>query len=205
KKESTVYERLLRYELNEPLTFIEGHFKRKPEMIAYPYGVYDPAILKATQEAGYKLAFTVNPGPNDRTVPHLMLKRNLILYPISHEKFAEIFNEKVLHLVSLSPGDGQEINGFRPVISARIADEIDPRSLRLQLGNHVMRVKYDPKTHLISHPVGADLKQGGHIFCLTAKDMNGQKRVYNWYFRVKYKHSKNNETQKESADENSQN
>lgn len=194
KKDVAEFQKLLNYEITEPLSFIETRFKHKPEWLAYPYGVYDPAILKAVHETGYKLAFSVNPGPNDRTVPPLMLKRDLVLYPISHEGFARIFQEKVLHMKNLTPGDGDLIKSQKPLITAQILDEVVPRSIQLQIGNHIMRVQYDPRTHVFRRQVGVPLAQGGHMLTARAKDVKGVSRVYNWYFRIKYKKSeKNNE------------
>jgi peptidoglycan/xylan/chitin deacetylase (PgdA/CDA1 family) len=181
------YQKLLDFELSEPLTFIQSNFSRKPELIAYPYGVYDPAILQTTRAQGYKLAFTVNPGPNDHTVDPLKLRRELVLYPISHERFARFFTDKVLHMKGLSPGDGDVIDTQKPVIRAQIVDDVVPCSIRLQSGNRILRVQYDPQTRLLTHPVGEELTQGGHILTLRATDVKGASRVYNWYFRIKHK------------------
>ncbi len=199
------YKKILEFELSEPLTFIQANFKRKSELIAYPYGVYDPAILATTHEMGYKLAFTVNPGPNDRTIEPLKLKRELILYPISHEKFASLFTDKVLHMKGLFPADGEVIDSQKPVIKAQIVDDVVPNSVRLKLGNHIMRVHYDPKTHLLTHQVGAELAQGGHILTLQATDLKGISRVYNWYFRIKHKKYESEEKDKRIGVENAQN
>jgi peptidoglycan/xylan/chitin deacetylase (PgdA/CDA1 family) len=179
-------QKLWTFELSQPLTFIETRFNHKPDWLAYPYGVYDPGILKTVEAEGYKLAFTVNPGPNDRTLQPLMLKRNLVLYPISHERFAKIFKDKVLHLKKLSPGDGDLIDSQKPVITAQILDDIVPKSVKLQIGNHVMKVQFDPQTHVFTHSVGDSLPRGGHILTAMATDKDGNNRVYNWYFRIKH-------------------
>ncbi len=186
KLDDAAAQKLWTYELSEPLTFIGKRFKENPDWLAYPYGVYDPGILKIVQDLGYKLAFTVNPGPNDRTVPPLMLKRNLILYPISHERFAGIFKDKVLHLKNFSPADGDLIDSQEPVITGQILDDVMPKSVQLQIGNHVLKAQYDPQTHIFRHSVGAPLPRGGHILTARATDKNGRTRVYNWYFRIKH-------------------
>ena len=199
------YQKLLEFELSEPLTFIQSNFKRRPELIAYPYGVYDPAILKTTHEEGYKLAFTVNPGPNDHTVDPLKLRRELVLYPISHERFAKFFTDKVLHMTGLSPADGDVIDTQKPVITAQIGDDVVPRSIRLQSGNRILRVQYDPKTRLLTHRVDEELTQGGHILTLRATDVKGVSRVYNWYFRIRHKRYEKMETDSGIGIENAPN
>lgn len=186
KRDRAAYERLLQAEYGNPLAFIEGKFGHRPQMLAYPYGVYNPAILKAVRAAGYKLAFTVNPGPNDRTVDPLKLKRNLVLYPISHGHFTDIFKDRVLHLKGLVPGDGDVIDTTRPLIQAEIRDPVVPRSVRLQLGNRVLAVRFNPRTGGFRHQVTEPLAQGGHILTLKARDVKGVDRVYNWYFRIKH-------------------
>ena len=200
KKDPDEGGKLLTDELTEPLTFIETRFKRKPQWLAYPYGVYDPSVLKAVQDAGYQLAFTVNPGPNDRTVPPLMLKRNLVLYPISHERFARIFTDKVLHLKNLTPGDGALIDSPKPVISGKIEDEIIPKSVKVHIGNQVLKAQYNPKTHLFRHVLTSPLKRGGHIFEVQAKDKEGNTYVYDWYFRIKHVLDEKNKTADEGGD-----
>ena len=200
KRDPEGAKKLLTDELSEPLTFIETRFKRKPQWLAYPYGVYDPAVLKAVEDAGYQLAFTVNPGPNDRTVPPLMLKRNLVLYPISHERFARIFTDKVLHLKKLTPADGALIDSPKPVISGKIEDEILPKSVKVQIGNQILKAQYNPKTHLFRHVLTTPLKRGGHIFAVQAKDKDGNTYVYNWYFRIKHTKDEKNKTGDEGGD-----
>ncbi|HVZ80477.1 MAG TPA: polysaccharide deacetylase family protein [bacterium] len=200
KKGEAAFAKILWNELTEPLTYISTRFGRKPQWLAYPFGVYDPVILEATKKAGYQLAFTVNPGPNDRTIPPLLLKRNLVLWPFGREAFQRIFRDKVLHCEDLAPGDGASIDAVRPVISAKITDDVDPKSVRLQIGAHVMKLRYDPGTGAYSHAIKADLTQGGHIFCLSAVDRQGQHRVLNWYFRIKHKKLAHHPGRKGAAD-----
>jgi peptidoglycan/xylan/chitin deacetylase (PgdA/CDA1 family) len=191
------FKQLVEDEFGEPVTYIESNFGHKPTALAYPYGVYDPLILKKAKDAGYVLAFTVNPGPNDRTVPPLKLRRNLILYPISHASFEKIFADKVLHLERAYPGDGQVIKEDKPTVTALIKDEVEPKSIKLLLGNQKLTPQYDPVTREIRHRLKSPLKAGGHMLTLEAKDKAGQPRVYTWYFRIKHKNLEKKETGEE--------
>jgi peptidoglycan/xylan/chitin deacetylase (PgdA/CDA1 family) len=47
--------------------------------LAYPYGAYDPAVLALSQEAGYKLGFSVKNGGNPFFSDPLTIKRDQIL------------------------------------------------------------------------------------------------------------------------------
>jgi peptidoglycan/xylan/chitin deacetylase (PgdA/CDA1 family) len=185
KKTGRSYAQLLESELDEPLTYIQDKYGHRPTMIAYPYGVYSPQILAQTSRSGYGLAFTVNPGPNDHTVNPLKLRRNLVLYPISHRKFAQMFEDQVLHLEGLSPGDGQEIATDKPLVTARVLDDIDPKSLRFTSGDIRMRIAYDPSTRTFRHQFQQPLKGLGHMMTLSATGLDGKSRVYTWYFRIK--------------------
>ncbi|GEM_PF-1823554 len=177
---------LLDRELSDPLEYIEKEFDYTPTTLAYPYGVYDDRIIQETEKLNYQLAFTVNPGPNDRTVPPLKLKRDLILNPISHEAFAALFETKVLHLDKITPGDGEIIKSHKPLISMIIQDDIDYKTIKLFIGTAPVSYHYEPRTHTLKHQLYQNLKSGGHFVIVQAKDKNGQQRSYTWYFRIKH-------------------
>lgn len=186
KKKAADFSVLLTRELSDPLDYIEKEFDYTPTTLAYPYGVYDDKIVQETQKLNYQLAFTVNPGPNDRTVPPLKLKRDLILNPISHETFAALFETKVLHLDKISPGDGEIIKSHKPLISMIIQDDIDYKTIKLFIGTAAVSYHYEPQTHMLKHQLYENLKSGGHFVIVQAKDKQGQQRSYTWYFRIKH-------------------
>ena len=186
KKSVKNFTDLLENELSEPVDYIQKEFGYKATTLAYPYGVYDETIIRETRRQNYQLAFTVNPGPNDRTVPPLMLKRDLILNPISHESFAALFKTKVLHLDKMMPGDGEFIKNHRPLISMIIKDDIDYKTIKLFIGTARVSYSYDPRSQELKHQLHRALKSGGHFVMVEAKDRSGQKRNYTWYFRIKH-------------------
>ncbi len=186
KKTAKDFSVLLPLELSDPVTYIQKEFGVTPTTLAYPYGVYNDVIVNETQRENYQLAFTVNPGPNDRTVPALKLKRDLILNPMSHETFASLFESRVLHLDKIQPGDGEFITTRKPLISMILKDDIDYKSIRLFLGTAAITYRYNPQTHELKHQFNKDLKSGGHFVAVEAKDFNGVKRNYTWYFRIKH-------------------
>jgi peptidoglycan/xylan/chitin deacetylase (PgdA/CDA1 family) len=195
KRGRKAFRDLLTRELSDPLGFIKEKYGRQATVLAYPYGVYDEEVLQQTEKLGYQLAFTVNPGPNDRSVPPLKLKRNLIQFPESHKSFERIFTEKVLHLGRFFPGDGEFITDKRPRITAEIKDDVVPKTVQLRLGERVLPVHYDPKSRRLWHQPAGELKPGGHMLILTARDSRGIPRTYSWYFRLK--HRKWNKFEKE--------
>ncbi len=180
------FDSLLQEELGTPVSFIKDHFDYTTNVLAYPYGDYNDDIAAKTQAMGYKLAFGVCPGPNDRTVPPLKLHRNLMLYPVKHESFKEIFEYKVLHLSDMFPEDGQWISDHKPAIKVKILDNVVPASVSLGFDSHPADFKYDPATKLLTHLSGEKLSSGGHILTVKAEDAQGQKLTYSWFFRIKH-------------------
>ncbi|HJT24290.1 MAG TPA: hypothetical protein VJ873_06915, partial [bacterium] len=108
--------------------------------------------------------------------------------------------DKVLHLKGLTPGDGDLIDSQKPVITAQILDDVVPKSVKLQIGNHFMKVQYDPKTGVFKHQLTALLARGGHILTAQATDKEGNTRVYNWYFRIRHPKTGENPADKEAED-----
>lgn len=187
KKQPAEFAKLLTEELSVPVSFIRDKFGYTATTLAYPYGVYNDDIIAETKRQNYQLAFTVNAGPNDRTVPPLMLKRDLVLNPCSHEAFAALFQPKVLHLAQVQPADGQFILSHEPMISMVIKDAIDYKTIKLSVGTKPIPYHYNPITHVLSHQMKAPLKSGGHFLTVEATDLNGQDRIYTWYFRIKHR------------------
>jgi peptidoglycan/xylan/chitin deacetylase (PgdA/CDA1 family) len=189
RKGAKDYPKLLDQELKEPLEKIKGWFRKEASWLAYPFGVYTPQVLQSVQEAGYRFAFTVNPGPNDRTVPALRLKRNLILYPFKRTAFQGLFGTQVLHLSGESPGDGALV-GEMPEVSGVLLDEVDPDSLVVALDQKPLKTAYDPATKKFHHKPGTAWRKGGHMLSVKATDRTGKKRENTWYFRVEPKKEK---------------
>ncbi len=180
------FEALLTKELSVPVSFIKDHFGYTSNVLAYPYGDYNDHLVDKTRAMGYQLAFGVCPGPNDRTVPPLKLHRNLILFPVKHPSFEEIFENQVLHLSEMFPGDGQVITDHKPKVSVKIMDSVVPASVDLGLDNRALSYTYDPVTRVLTHRGGQKMGSGGHSLTVTAEDAQGHKYVYSWFFRIKH-------------------
>ncbi|MGH7739700.1 MAG: polysaccharide deacetylase family protein [bacterium] len=175
----------VRHELGYPVTFLQDQFGQKPELLAYPYGVYNAEVLKQTAEL-YQLAFTVNEGPNDRTVDPYKLRRDLVLGDTTKRQFESMFGDRVLHIAHALPGDGQVIQSRKPLISIQITDPIMAKSVVLRLESRRLKIHYDPKTRLVTYQVEDPIWRGGHQLTLRAKDTQGTVRMYSWYFRVQH-------------------
>lgn len=54
---------------------LQALFGETADYLAYPYGHYDDRVLRATQMAGYRAAFSVQPGFNRRDIDHFCIRR----------------------------------------------------------------------------------------------------------------------------------
>ena len=169
--------------------FLRDRFKATVEGFAYPYGVFNDDVLGQVKAAGYKLGFTVNPGTNDRTTEPLLLHRELVTIGTKPGRFASFFEPKVLHLEGLIPRDGSVLDDLKPVVEAKILDDLDPKTLTLRFGDEVMKgLEYDPAAKTFRYAVKVPLARGGHMLTLTAKDRQGRPRSVSAYFRIKKIH-----------------
>lgn len=183
------YAEEVKREVGGSRAFLMERFKTPVEAFAYPYGVFNDEIMEAVKAAGYKLAFTVNPGTNDATIDPLEIRRELVTIGTKHERFASFFGPKVLHLEGLTPRDGAVLDDLKPVVEAKILDDLDPKTLTLRFGDEVMKgLKFDPITKAFRYPVRVPLVRGGHMLTLTAKDRQGRPRSISAYFRIKKIH-----------------
>ena len=174
-------------ELHDSAKSLEARLGVRPDALAYPYGVYTKGAMEEARRVGYRLAFSINPGSNDRTIHPMLLRRHLITYFTRRDLFAKIFESKVLHLEQLQPADGGIVWVGKPVISAVFRDDVDPKSVSLQIGQRPLPCKYDATTRRLTKPMLFALKRGGHQVTLTARERSGIQRVYSWYFRVERK------------------
>jgi peptidoglycan/xylan/chitin deacetylase (PgdA/CDA1 family) len=52
----------LAHELTAPLEWLRARFRRVVDCLAYPYGLFSPAVARAAQDAGYELSLRVDGG-----------------------------------------------------------------------------------------------------------------------------------------------
>jgi peptidoglycan/xylan/chitin deacetylase (PgdA/CDA1 family) len=175
----------LKDEMEVSRDYLRDKLKSDPQALAYPYGVYNYEAVEAARKAGYHMAFTVNPGPNDASTEPFHLHRYLVVHGTSHKKFASFFDSKVLHVGKVEPADGELIKTRKPVFSAKILDDVDPASVRMFLGEKPLKgPQYDPATGKLVRALRILLPHGGHLVTITAVDRKGVQRSFSWYFRI---------------------
>lgn len=60
------------------------------DVFAYPFGLYDARNMDVLRQAGFKLAFTTEPGRNALDSDPLRLRRNVVPYVMDMERFKQI-------------------------------------------------------------------------------------------------------------------
>jgi peptidoglycan/xylan/chitin deacetylase (PgdA/CDA1 family) len=93
------YARRMKAELESPQALFRRHLGRASDVLAYPYGYSDEALLEKAKEVGYVAAFTVRREGNPSFVASLRANRSQIYSEMSLEDFArnlEVFHEEDL-------------------------------------------------------------------------------------------------------------
>jgi peptidoglycan/xylan/chitin deacetylase (PgdA/CDA1 family) len=186
KRTPADFKQLVHREIFYPIGFLKQKFGQAPVVLAYPYGVYNDVELAEVKQL-YQMAFTVNAGPNDRSVDPYKLRRYLVLASTTRPQFMKMFGDRVLHIANAGPGDGESLWSRKPLITIRILDEVDPQSIVLNLESRKLKTTYDPKLRLVRYRVEEPLRMGGHQLTLRAKDVQGNTRVFSWYFRIRHR------------------
>ena len=95
----TEFDRRMQAELAVPRDLFKRQLGQAPDMLAYPYGRWDPDVLRQVKATGYIAAFTVRRQANTAFVPPLSIHRSQIYADMSLEEFAKnltIFQEENL-------------------------------------------------------------------------------------------------------------
>jgi peptidoglycan/xylan/chitin deacetylase (PgdA/CDA1 family) len=82
------YARRLQAELAEPLAHFRRHLGRGSEILAFPYGKWDPDVIEAAKRHGYVAGFSVRRQGNPSFVPPLAAHRSQVYSEMSLEDFA---------------------------------------------------------------------------------------------------------------------
>jgi len=79
-------------ELADPPRLFQRQLGRGPQLLAYPYGRVDDALLARVREHGYTAAFTVRRESNPSFVRRLRINRSQIYSEMTLEQFAKNLN-----------------------------------------------------------------------------------------------------------------
>ncbi|HUP64904.1 MAG TPA: polysaccharide deacetylase family protein [Thermoanaerobaculia bacterium] len=178
----------LRAELLESKGILEEKTGKPVRFLAYPYGDYNQAVVKATEEAGYDAGLTCNFGAVSRDSNPFRMNRFVIYQNTSFATFRKHLGVGDLRLSETTPARGGTFEPSSPVISARIADfeSLDPESVQLSiLGLNRTPFSYDPRDGTISLVVRDPLPGGRYQVAIWGFDRDtGKRKEALWSFTL---------------------
>ncbi|PJZ70960.1 polysaccharide deacetylase [Leptospira perolatii] len=88
----TMHRSEIRNQLRNSKAILEAKTGWKVKDLAYPFGLYDTRVIEEAKSAGYRMAFTVNPGKNIPGSPAYTLHRSLVSWGQSQSKYSSILS-----------------------------------------------------------------------------------------------------------------
>jgi peptidoglycan/xylan/chitin deacetylase (PgdA/CDA1 family) len=144
---------------------LEEKLGAPPVALAYPYGNYDAAGMRACQAAGYRLAFSIDPGPLDRQSSPWNLPRTMVVKGTSERAFRRFLATEPLHLSQLEPPVGERLAGRAYRLTGRVGDPDALSSLGVEAGKQT-RLQVDPATSRLT--LTTTLRRGANLVRLTS-------------------------------------
>ncbi len=196
-------------ELKDSKTFLEENLGIEVAEFAYPYGIFDDAVMETVLQVGYEAAVTVNNqkvtwdspmgklgryivhGENDTNFKYATSFRGR--GDVTSNKFvgADATNEEGKPLIVLKPEPNETIRERRPVIEADLSGlgDVDPESVSLSVGGiGVVPAVYDPDSHLLFYHMPYRLRKEDCQVTLKFRHTGGESdEVVNWSFKVDLK------------------
>lgn len=140
-----------RTQLVDSKAVIDEHTDGACIAVAYPYGLYDGTVMELAQEAGYRLAFSIDRGPADWTDDRWRLPRQMVVNGNSLRTFRNWLTQSKLHLRDVRPAIGERLDTTTPTITAVVADEDVPLDgIEISRDGNPMSYDSDPETRTIT-------------------------------------------------------
>lgn len=193
-------------ELKDSREFLEQNLKIKCTSFAYPFGIFDDAIMETGLQIGYESLVTVNgqkvtwDSPNGklgRYIIHGDSDTNFKLATsfrgrgdVSANKFllADAKNDKGEQLVQLTPKPDSEIPNRMPVIEADLSKigTVVPESIKLRIaGVGTVPATYDPATMKVRYEFHYRLRREECAVSLSFQRNTAQPaEVVTWRFKI---------------------
>jgi peptidoglycan/xylan/chitin deacetylase (PgdA/CDA1 family) len=198
-------------ELKDSREFLEQNLKIKCTSFAYPFGIFDEAVMETGLQIGYESLVTVNGQKVTWDTPNGKLGRYIIhgdsdtnfklatsfrgRGDVGSNKFlvADAKNDKGEQLIDLSPKPDEVTADRMPVITAGLKKigTIVPESIKLRVaGLGSVPATYDPVTMTVRYPFPYKLR---HEECAVSlsfqRDATQPAEVVSWRFKIDLKAS----------------
>lgn len=150
----------MRREIEDSATTLTQKLGKAPVALAYPYGNYDSFAMRACREAGYRTAFSIDPGAIDNQSNVWALPRKMIVNGTSLKTFERALTTEPLHLTGLQPEIGLRYGSKSYKLQAQVADPDALDTLGAEAGKHT-QVKLDRPTSGLT--VTSTLNKGANL------------------------------------------
>jgi peptidoglycan/xylan/chitin deacetylase (PgdA/CDA1 family) len=198
-------------ELKDSREFLEQNLKIKCTSFAYPFGIFDEAVMETGLQIGYESLVTVNGQKVTWDTPNGKLGRYIIhgdsdtnfklatsfrgRGDVGSNKFlvADAKNDKGEQLIDLSPKPDEVTSNRMPVITAGLKKigTVVPESIKLRVaGLGTVPATYDPATMTVSYPFPYKLRHEECALSLSfQRDAAQPAEVVSWRFKIDLKAS----------------
>lgn len=200
------YQQWILTELKDSRDFLEQNLKIKCTSFAYPFGIFDDAIMETGLQIGYESLVTVNGqkvtwdslnGKLGRYIVHGDSDTNFKLATsfrgrgdVGANKFllADAKNDKGEQLVQLTPKPDEEITDRMPLIEVDLKKigTIVPESIKLRIaGVGTVPAAYDPATMKVRYEFTYKLRREECAVTLSfQRDATQPAEVISWRFKI---------------------
>ena len=150
----------VRKEMSDSAEAIEAQLGQAPVALAYPYGNYDNFAMRAAKDAGYRVAFSIDPGAIDSQSDPWTLPRKMIVKGTSLKSLRRALAVEPLHLSGVTPTIGLRYGTKAYKLQARVTDAEALSTLGAEAGKGT-RLKVDAQTSQIT--VTSTLNKGANL------------------------------------------
>ncbi len=193
-------------ELKDSREFLEQNLKVKIPSFAYPYGIFDDAIMETGLQIGYESLVTVNGQKVGWETPNGKLGRYIIhgdsdtnfklatsfrgRGDVTSNKFllADAKDESGKLIVELTPKPDATITDRRPMIEASLVNvgTVLPESVKLRIGGlGTVPALYDEASKSVRYQLPYRIRREEVVASLTFQRQGApQAEVINWRFKV---------------------
>lgn len=129
-----VHQDRVREELANSFSTLQAKLGRPPVALAYPFGNYDTFTMRAAKDAGYQLAFSIDPGAVDNQSDVWRLPRRMVVKGLLPDTFERALATEPLHLTEVEPAVGLHVGAKTVKLSAALRDETAMTGLQAEVG-----------------------------------------------------------------------
>jgi peptidoglycan/xylan/chitin deacetylase (PgdA/CDA1 family) len=128
--------------------------------LAYPYGNYDEFAMRVAREAGFRVAFSIDPGVVDRQSHPYRLPRKMVVKGSSLKTLQRLQETEALHLSEIQPPVGERVSGTAYRLTARVTDPDAVAGVQVEAGRQT-KVTIDRETSQLT--VTSTLRRGANL------------------------------------------